>query len=216
MGIVSKNKELFTKIISEVDNGMYEAINKGFSYATGTHYCYINADDLLKPYALEKVAEEFQKNQADLVFGDVEYIDGKSQFIYAMRGLKMSKKGVSYIKRVPFAQQSSFWTSEIYRKIGGFDSNLKYVSDSKFLLHLYLDSNTKVSHVPLVLGVYRLHLDSFSVGSLEKMKKESKFMLDSIDGLKTDKLMKVYYEFLTKIINISGIFNRIKYRGPKL
>lgn len=216
MGIVSKNKDLFTKIISEGDNGMYDAINKGFSYATGTHYCYINADDFLKPYALEKVAEKFQKNESDLVFGDVEYIDGKSQSIYTMRGLKLSKKGVSYIRRVPFAQQSSFWTSEIYKRIGGFDSSLKYVADSKFLLHLYLDTNTKVSHIPLVLGVYRLHSDSFSVGSLAKTKKESKFMRDNIDGLKNDILMKLYYEFSTKIINIRGIFNRIKYRGPKL
>jgi len=216
MKIVFKNKSLFSTIISEKDKGMYDAINKGFSYATGTHYCYINADDLLKPYALEKVAEIFQKNQSDLVFGDVEYIDEKSQFIYSMRGLKLSKKGVSYIRRVPFAQQSSFWTSEMYKKMGGFDSSLKYVADSKFLLTLYINISSKINHIPHVLGVFRLHSDSFSIGSSLEMKKESKFMLESLDNLKINKFMELYYEFWTKIINLNGIYSRIKYKGHKL
>jgi glycosyltransferase involved in cell wall biosynthesis len=216
MEIVFKNRALFSKIISEVDNGMYDAINKGFLYATGTHFCYINADDLLKPYALEKVEGVFQKEQFDLVFGDVEYINEKSQLIFSMRGLKLSKKGVSYIRRVPFAQQSSFWTSQAYHKAGGFDSSLKYVADSKFLLNLYLDIDTKVEYLPLVLGVYRLHPDSFSVGSLLETKKESKLILNSLANIKIDRIMKLYYEFFTKIINISGIYNRIKYKGPKL
>jgi glycosyltransferase involved in cell wall biosynthesis len=215
MEIVSKNSKLFSKIISEVDNGMYDAINKGFLYANGTHYCYINADDLLKPYALEKVEEVFQKEQFDLVFGDVEYVDEKSQFIYSMRGLKLSKKGVAYIRRVPFAQQSSFWTSQAYHKAGGFDSSLKYVADSKFLLNLYLDANTKVNHIPMVLGVYRLHSDSLSVRFLLETKKESKLILDSLANIKIDRTRKLYYEFYTKIINVGGIYKRIKYRGPK-
>nr|WP_315177760.1 glycosyltransferase family 2 protein [uncultured Flavobacterium sp.] len=215
MEIVLKNKAFFSKIVSEADSGMYDAINKGFSFAKGTHYCYINADDILKSYALEKVAEVFKKNKSDLVFGDVEYIDEKSQFIYAMKGKKLSKKGVSYIRRVPFAQQSSFWSSEIYKKLGGFDATLKYVADSKFLLNLYLDPNAKIKYISKVLGVYRLHSDSFSVGSLSKMKIESKFMLTSLDSLKTNKFLKLYYEFLTKIINIGGIYKRKTYNGPK-
>lgn len=216
MEIVSKNKSFFSKIVSEPDSGMYDAINKGFSFATGTHYCYINADDILKSYALEKVAEVFKKNKSDLVFGDVEYIDEKSQFIYAMKGKKLSKKGVAYIRRVPFAQQSSFWSSEIYNKLGGFDSTLKYVADSKFLLNLYLDSTTKITHIPIVLGVFRLHATSFSIGSSIKMKNESKLMLESLDKLKINKFMKFYYEFWTKTINLSGIYNRMIYTGEKL
>jgi glycosyltransferase involved in cell wall biosynthesis len=217
MEIVYSNKELFVEIISEKDKGMYDAINKGFSHASGSIFCYINSDDLLKEYTLYEVAHTFSRTNADLVFGDVEYIDEKGKFIYSMKGTKLSKRGVSYIKRVPFAQQSSFWTKELFIEIGGFDASLKYVADSKFLLIAYLLPKVKTKYLPMTLSCFRFHNDSFSVGSSQLMHAESAKMRGSLIAiLKSNKLLKIYFEFFTKIKNIKGICARIAYKGPKL
>jgi glycosyltransferase involved in cell wall biosynthesis len=216
MKIVNTNESFFHKIISEKDNGMYDAINKGFKYASGDIYCYINSDDLLKKYTLEKVSRMFYDTKADLVFGDVEYIDENGNFIYKMNGTKLSKKGISYIKRVPFAQQSSFWTAQVFNEIGGFDSSLKYVADSKFLLGILLSKNTKYKYIPNTLSAFRLHSDSFSIGSAIKMESESTAMRNNLDLLKNNYILRLYYEFFTKIRNIKGIYQRIKYKGHKL
>jgi glycosyltransferase involved in cell wall biosynthesis/SAM-dependent methyltransferase len=49
-----------TRVISEKDNGMYDAIAKGFEYATGDILGYLNADDLYEPGGLKRVGEYFR------------------------------------------------------------------------------------------------------------------------------------------------------------
>ena len=47
INIINKYKDKITKIISEKDNNMYEAIHKGFSLASGHYYLWLNSDDVL-------------------------------------------------------------------------------------------------------------------------------------------------------------------------
>ena len=57
--------------ISEPDEGMYDAINKGMRQAKGDILAYLNSDDLYFPWTLEVVVEAFDREPAaDLVFGD--------------------------------------------------------------------------------------------------------------------------------------------------
>jgi hypothetical protein len=134
-----------------------------------------------------------------------------------MKGTKLSKRGVSYIQRVPFAQQSSFWTKQLFIELGGFDSSLKYVADSKFLLKAYLLPKVEIKYLPMTLSCFRFHNNSFSIGSSQLMNAESAKMKGSLTAiLKNNKLSKIYFEFFTKIRNIKGIYTRIAYKGPKL
>src|SRR6187549_3204533 len=55
MKILEANRSRINLIISEKDQGMYDALRKGFDKSTGEYMCYINADDKLLPYTLEKV-----------------------------------------------------------------------------------------------------------------------------------------------------------------
>ncbi|MFN6095867.1 MAG: glycosyltransferase, partial [Verrucomicrobiota bacterium] len=52
--------------IQEADEGMSDAINKGFDMATGEWVMWLNADDRLKPGALAKVIHELEKTNADV------------------------------------------------------------------------------------------------------------------------------------------------------
>lgn len=65
-------------MVSEKDQGMYDAINRGFEKAKGSICAYLNCDEQYLPDTLKKVAEAFRSNpQVDLFFGDALVIDEK-------------------------------------------------------------------------------------------------------------------------------------------
>src|SRR5260370_40693855 len=69
--------------VSEKDKGHYHAMNKGIERASGDVIAILNADDCYRAGALGKVAEAFAKNpEWHALFGDVVYVDGKSQEIF--------------------------------------------------------------------------------------------------------------------------------------
>ena len=77
--IINKYREHINIFISEEDNGIYHAINKGISLCQGEIIKILNSDDKLNPNALEKVAIYFQKNnlinQQILVISNTLVID---------------------------------------------------------------------------------------------------------------------------------------------
>lgn len=201
-------------LISEKDEGMYDALRKGMDAASGKYLCYINSDDRLLPYALEKVVRKFEHGQYDLVFGDHNFISETGEIAYSYKGINLGWKAISYLRRVPFAQQSAFWTREAYQKAGGFDKSMKYSADSKFLLSLCLDPLTRKGYIPAPLGEYRMHGDSFSVSVTGKMIAEHQRMANSLP-LKHNKLRKYFYEIITKVVNARGIYKKLTYKGTK-
>lgn len=214
MEILEKKRGLIDVLISEKDEGMYDALRKGMDKATGEILCYINADDRLLPYTLEKVVKKFEEEQCDIVFGDVNYINETGNIIFSYKGVNFNHKAIRSIRRVPFAQQSSFWTREIYDRNGGFDKNLKYVADSKFLLSICLDPGVIKGYIPFPLGEYRLHGSSFSVSVTDKMRVEHHRMMAEFN-LGDTPVSKYFYELLAKVVNVKGIYKKLTYKGAK-
>jgi glycosyltransferase involved in cell wall biosynthesis len=214
MEILEKKRGLIDVLISEKDEGMYDALRKGMDKATGDYLCYINADDRLLPYTLEKVVKKFEEEQCDIVFGDVNYINETGNIIFSYKGVNFNHKAIRSIRRVPFAQQSSFWTREIYDRNGGFDKSLKYVADSKFLLSICLDPGVIKGYIPFPLGEYRLHGSSFSVSVTDKMKIEHHQMMAEFN-LGDTPVSKYFYELVAKVANVKGIYKKLTYKGAK-
>lgn len=74
------NKGYLYHVISEKDNGMYDAINKGISLAHGEIIGNINSDDWYEPEAVEKTVRFFEETGCDLMYADLRMIkkDGTS------------------------------------------------------------------------------------------------------------------------------------------
>lgn len=80
LGIIKGYEELFQekgislKIISEPDEGIYDAMNKGIRNACGEIIGIINSDDWYEVNAIETVIEEYQKEEFDLFYADIRMI----------------------------------------------------------------------------------------------------------------------------------------------
>ncbi len=122
------------KWVSEADSGLYHAVNKGFSLATGDIFAWINADDIYLPGAFALAAQTFL--QYPLVMwlkGITSYIDASSLptssghcYLYNQEWLQDG----TYGRDAYFVQQDSvFWRVELWRKCGAIPENIRLAGD---------------------------------------------------------------------------------------
>ena len=150
--IAKKYSEIITVLVSEQDNGLYDAMNKGISLATGDVIGLINSDDLFcDPDALNKVAKVFKKNKnLDSVYADLFYVS--QQDIN-----KISRRWVSGIQRKfkygwhP-AHPTFYIKKSIYDRFGLFDLSFKLAADFEIMLRFLDKHNISTTYLkePLV------------------------------------------------------------------
>ena len=216
LSIIEKYKENIDFFISEEDRGMYDGINKGMRCATGEIYAYLNADDLYEVDAIQIVVDKFQKSNCSLVFGHCTYIDENGKELYKNRAVQLPSYLVRWLGRIPFSQQTAFWKKEVYIKIGGFDTDLKYVADSKFFFKILLDKTISYCNTGEYLAKFRWHSEGFSSAHLASMSKEGILMRGEINVVRCTNmqncLKKSLAEFLVKMHNADNIFKKNMYK----
>ncbi|TDR76720.1 glycosyltransferase family 2 protein [Paludibacterium purpuratum] len=131
LNIIERYKSNITHLISEPDNGLYDAMNKGLSLATGEFIHFLNADDR---YFNEKVLSFFipQLKSSTISYGQMLYVevDGKTQ----KQGKPFNWKRELQGSRVP--QMALFAPLECYQAVGFFDTSLRIAADYDMLLRL--------------------------------------------------------------------------------
>ena len=70
--IIQKYKNQIDILLSEKDNGIWDAMNKGINLATGDIIGFLNSDDVYYPNAIQTVVDYFKNKQIDFLFGTVK------------------------------------------------------------------------------------------------------------------------------------------------
>jgi glycosyltransferase involved in cell wall biosynthesis len=119
---------------SEKDGGMYEAINRGFSHATGDIYAWINADDIYLPGAFAVIARTMQKFPAIQWLKGITSYMGAQSTIFSAGHCNLYRRdwiraGI-YGPVLHFIQQDSvFWTARLWNRVGGTNAKLSVAGD---------------------------------------------------------------------------------------
>jgi len=145
------------KWVSEKDTGQTNAINKGLRMASGEILAYLNADDLLLPGTLTKVATLFTEHpKAMWVTGQCREIR-KLITAYKNLWLRLSHPAILLITDY-ISQPATFWRASVMPEMGCFDESLHYVMDYEYWLRLY------AKYPPLFtreyLAAFKIHLQS--------------------------------------------------------
>ena len=75
LSIIKKYEHHLAYWVSEQDNGMYDAINKGLQLATGDVVGMLHSDDILaSPDVISSIVESFENNNVDSIYGDLVYV----------------------------------------------------------------------------------------------------------------------------------------------
>lgn len=137
--------------ISEPDEGIADAFNKGIRLATGEIVGIVNADDELAPGALRVVAREYlADSECDVFHGDMLRMQGDEPLFV----VKPSPVDSRIWRQMPLNHPAAFVTRRGYGKVGGFDVHLRIAMDYDLVLRLYL-AGCRFRYIPRVLAVMR-------------------------------------------------------------
>lgn len=151
LDIIAKYADKISKVISEPDKGIYDAMNKGIKNATGDIIGILNSDDWYEKDAIERVVEVFERSDSQIVHGDVRFIygDGSSKDTVTD---SMNKLWYEMVVRHP----ATFVRREVYQKEGMFDDTFRVAGDYEFILRCYAN-NVKFYYLNTILTNFRMN-----------------------------------------------------------
>ncbi len=143
LDIVKSYKEVFNgklRYISEKDNGIYDAMNKGIVMAKGELIGLINSDDYYEPDALENIKKEYEKLVEEkkkhlVMYGFMRTVnDGKEIAIEFYHHENMNNQIILH--------PTCFVSGNTYKDLGRFDTKYRSAADFDFMMRLYHKSDT--------------------------------------------------------------------------
>ncbi|WP_264548596.1 glycosyltransferase family 2 protein [Flavobacterium sp. N2820] len=128
-----KEKGVDYKFISEKDNGIYDAWNKGIQLSSGQWISFLGSDDMYIKDALINYSNEINKSdgKTNYISSKVEIIDEKHQFI---RVIGKPFKWEDVVRNMNIAQVGSFHKRILFEKVGNFSTAYKIVGDLDFYI----------------------------------------------------------------------------------
>ena len=127
--IIRENAAVISFAISEEDQGLYFAMNKGLELARGKYVGILNADDIYLPNTLELVRDVILKDSnSDVIYGAMSYFSQphKTHFIHSE---ELSKRMIFH--------PTCFVSNEAYKKHGNFNTKYRVAADYEFIMRCY-------------------------------------------------------------------------------
>lgn len=152
-----QNKHTNIKLISEKDNGIYDALNKGVKNCTGDVLGFLHSDDILySSKVILKIVSKFRSQNYDGIYGDLQYVD-KLNTNKVIRYWKSVSYNPKLLKKgwMP-AHPTLFLNKEIYLKYGLFDLSYKISADYDFILRIFKDNTLNFAYIPEIITKMRV------------------------------------------------------------
>jgi len=202
LAIIERYRSHMTSVISEPDDGIYDAMNKGLLAASGDIICILNADDYyIFNDVLSQVALKIRDSKLDVLMGDVEFFhrNNPERIVRRYRSGRFSPQRLSW-GWMP-AHPALFLKRSVIKRVGEFKTNYRIAGDFEYIIRVFEDPKLRYEHVPKVL--VRMQIGGASNSGLR-----SKILLNyevlracRENGLDTN-LFKVLSKYPMKILEI--------------
>ncbi len=182
------------KIVSEKDNGIYDAMNKGIAMATGDIIGISNSDDWYEAGALEEVAASYKGNKYEIIYGMKRTFDN---------GILRSVEFYSheFLMEQMICHPACFVTKAVYEDKGVFDLSFRSSSDYDWMIKRFMEKDVVFTPVYKILAnMRRGGMSDTNVGYRETLKLMKQY------GQKSG----FYYRFNVAKSYISDFCKRIK------
>jgi glycosyltransferase involved in cell wall biosynthesis len=139
-------------LISEPDNGVYDAMNKGLARAAGDVVGILNADDFYPRHdVLERVVRSLENSGVQAVYGDLKYVNKNdtSRVVRMWRAGSYDKKKLLYGWMLP--HPTFFVRREVFERFGYFNTSMGSAADYELMLRFLFRYNLNAVYIPAVL-----------------------------------------------------------------
>ena len=204
LSIIKKNSDKFSKIISESDEGIYDALNKGIKNATGDIIAFLHADDIYADNTIiENAVKLFSEKEADSIFGDLQYVS-KEDTNKIIRYWKSGEFTISKLKKGWMPPHPTFFVKkEVYDKFGMFDTSFRIAADYDIILRFLGKHKISTAYLPEVMIKMRVGGESN-----KSIKNIIKKMKEDVKALKKNKLGNWHTVLLKNFIKIPQLFKK--------
>lgn len=201
LNIVKKYDSVFNdnmQWLSEPDNGLYDAMNKGIKMATGDVIALINSDDLFcDERALEKVMKVFADNpKIDSVYADLFYVSQNDTDKIVRKWItgRQRKFNLGWHPAHP----TLYLKKEVYEKFGFFNLNFKLAADFELMLRFFDKNN--ISSIYISEAFVKMRLGGETNKNFKNIYKQNLECINAfvVNDLKVNKLLYPFYRILPK------------------
>lgn len=149
--ILKKYEDRISVLVSEKDNGIYNAMNKGIALARGKYLNFMNGGDcFFDCFAIEKFFELYDPDlPADVFYGDMQRIRGKH--VKTFRFPDYITK--SYLLENTINHQAAFIRKELFDRYGLYDERYKIISDCERFI-VFKENKCSFVHIPYVISKF--------------------------------------------------------------
>jgi len=155
--VVAAEGKHVANVVSEKDKGIYDAMNKGISLATGDIVGFINADDSYpSPDVISRVAEAFEKSNADCVYGDLFYVQQHDISRVVRYWKSCAFKPGLFEKGWCPPHPTFFVRRTVYQRMGGFDLSYNIAADVELMARFLAVRQCSSFYIPEVLVHMRM------------------------------------------------------------
>jgi len=208
-------------VVSERDQGIYDAMNKGIALAKGQWLYFLGADDYLYNEAVfEQIAKEINNTNCEVIYGSVH-----SHFY---NGIYDKEFSYEKITRLNICHQAIFLKKNIFNKIGEFDLKYQVAADWDHNLKWFFSDQIKNKYIDLIIaeftdgGYSNLHEDllfeqdknlilikkglfKLPIRTLKKLCKTEKYKLSHKDTLGKKMIVTSYFLLMKVRLKIESI-----------
>ena len=136
------------RFVSESDEGIYNALNKGIRMATGDVIGFLHSDDVLfAPDSIEHIAAAFEKEQADVVYGDLQYCHG-NRVVRHWQSNSFNPCSLKYGWMPP--HPTVYVRHKVYEEVGPYDEWFRISADYDMMLRIFC-AGYKSQYIPEVI-----------------------------------------------------------------
>lgn len=181
--------------ISEPDEGMYNAVNKGLRMAKGEIFAYLNCDDCYFPWSVAMAVKHLEKNE--LIFGDllrINFDTNEIMFSFTPPFISAYYRAAGIIN-----QPTVFFSRSVVDKIGYFDEKFYNLGDVEYWLRCN-SLGVRIGKVWEILALDRWHKDSLSCRNRDRHLSEMEC------------LRKIYGDWKTHFILPFRLINHLYWR----
>lgn len=214
--IIEINKDNINYWVSEKDNGIYHAMNKGIKVTAGEYLYFLNSGDTL--YSSDTLFKIFDKHHNDkLIIGNTASVNNNSLSVF-----KHDKICLDWFTVFNVNHQAVFFHKSVFEETGLYDESLKIFADHKIILETLLKEKFRYEYLNMNVCIYEG--GGLSARSdLENLRKEEiksihtkYFNEDHWDYLKNVREMRSDYynmknsRFVKAGLYLSARLNRLK------
>jgi len=151
------------KLLTDKDEGVYDAMNRGVDASAGKYLYFIGAGDSLKPGVLSTVAAHLPTHEHALVYGNVYMIDEGVIYDGEFDRAKLRRRNI--------CQQAIFYGREIFGVTGGFETRFSVLADHAFNLKCFFNHRIEKKYIAYVIANYE-------GGGISRTQKDLDFALE--------------------------------------